>query len=94
MIIVHSQWLSFPDDHGYVPLIIVTVPSSLLLSSFITRFVAKSNTIDVTSRAGTADPSRDPNLFPLLFFCCCSCCAVQYVVYFYFFLSAIILSVL
>jgi hypothetical protein len=68
MIIVHSQWLSFPDDHGYVPLIIVTVASSLLLSSFITRFVAKGNTTDVTSRAGTADPSGDPNLFPLLLF--------------------------
>jgi len=76
MIIVHSQWLSFPYDHGYVPLIIFTVPSSLLHSSFITRFLAKSNTTYVTSRAGTTNPSVILTYFPFCCFCCSSVCSL------------------
>ena len=59
--------LCIPNYRGYVPFVIITIPS-LLHSWLITRFVTWTNTTGATSGAGTLHPSKAQEINPGLVF--------------------------
>ena len=63
-----------PDDHGYVPFVIVTIPSIFHNKISYQWIFNKSGTIHTTIGAGTAYHSGTPKFTPGYQWC--SCCSI------------------